>query len=81
MKRHCRQVLAVLCFATVAVPATGEAPKSGGILTFMIPADAPPSFDGAVFRRGRVCMLSFGARVAVLFTHVAAHAHNRNWHN
>jgi peptide/nickel transport system substrate-binding protein len=23
-----------------------EAPKRGGILTYMIPADAPPSFDG-----------------------------------
>jgi peptide/nickel transport system substrate-binding protein len=46
MKRHSRRVLAALCIATVAAPATGEAPKSGGILTFMIPADAPPSFDG-----------------------------------
>src|SRR5437660_1314690 len=26
--------------------AGGEAPKRGGTLTFMIPADAPPSFDG-----------------------------------
>jgi len=24
----------------------GETPKRGGVLTFMIPADAPPSFDG-----------------------------------
>ena len=24
----------------------GEAPKCGGTLTYMIPADAPPSFDG-----------------------------------
>ena len=23
-----------------------ETPKHGGILTYMIPADAPPSFDG-----------------------------------
>src|SRR5262249_26274276 len=30
-----------------AVPAMAdEAPKYGGILTYMIPADAPPSFDG-----------------------------------
>ena len=36
---------AVLCLATMAAPAA-EAPKHGGILTFMIPADAPPSFDG-----------------------------------
>src|SRR5882757_614316 len=29
-----------------AAPAmAGEAPKYGGILTYMIPADAPPSFD------------------------------------
>ncbi len=30
-----------------AVPAVAdEAPKRGGTLTYMIPADAPPSFDG-----------------------------------
>ena len=46
MKRHCRQFLAVLCVAAMATPVKGETPKSGGILTFMIPADAPPSFDG-----------------------------------
>ena len=28
-----------------AVPATAEAQKYGGTLTYMIPADAPPSFD------------------------------------
>jgi peptide/nickel transport system substrate-binding protein len=34
---------AVLC----ALPATaGDVPKYGGTLTYMIPADAPPSFDG-----------------------------------
>ena len=27
-------------------PASAETPKRGGILTYMIPADAPPSFDG-----------------------------------
>jgi peptide/nickel transport system substrate-binding protein len=35
--------------AAVAVSvgaAAAETPKSGGILTYMIPADAPPSFDG-----------------------------------
>jgi peptide/nickel transport system substrate-binding protein len=38
-------VLGAICF--VATPlAAGETPKRGGILTFMIPADAPPSFDG-----------------------------------
>src|SRR3982074_218620 len=31
----------------MAMPASAEeTPKSGGILTYMIPADAPPSFDG-----------------------------------
>jgi peptide/nickel transport system substrate-binding protein len=37
---------AVFCVATVAAPAAAETPKRGGILTYMIPADAPPSFDG-----------------------------------
>src|SRR3954468_2428166 len=34
--------------AAIATPASAgeEAPKRGGNLTFMIPADAPPSFDG-----------------------------------
>src|ERR1041385_8494962 len=46
MKSHRRRFLAALCIAAMAVPAAGETPKRGGILTFMIPADAPPSFDG-----------------------------------
>ena len=37
---------AVLCIATMAGPVTAQTPKRGGILTFMIPADAPPTFDG-----------------------------------
>ncbi|HYS48683.1 MAG TPA: hypothetical protein VEM36_07920, partial [Xanthobacteraceae bacterium] len=38
---------AVFCVAAAAAPAAAaETPKRGGILTFMIPADAPPSFDG-----------------------------------
>src|SRR5499433_1657975 len=37
---------AVLSIAPMAAPATAQTPKRGGILTFMIPADAPPSFDG-----------------------------------
>src|SRR6516225_928420 len=37
---------AVLCIATMAAPATAQTPKRGGTLTYMIPADAPPSFDG-----------------------------------
>jgi peptide/nickel transport system substrate-binding protein len=39
----------VACGAVVlaaAAPAAGETPKRGGTLTYMIPADAPPSFDG-----------------------------------
>jgi peptide/nickel transport system substrate-binding protein len=46
MKSHRRRFLAVLCVAAMAVPAAAAPPKRGGILTFMIPADAPPSFDG-----------------------------------
>src|SRR5262249_17175316 len=34
------------CVAPVAAPAAAETPKRGGILTYMTPADAPPSFDG-----------------------------------
>ena len=46
MKSHRRRFLAVLCAAAMAASAAaGETPKRGGILTFMIPADAPPSFD------------------------------------
>jgi len=39
--------LAAACLA-LAAPAAGaaETPKHGGTLTYMIPADAPPSFDG-----------------------------------
>jgi hypothetical protein len=40
----------VACVATLmalAMPASAsDTPKHGGILTFMIPADSPPSFDG-----------------------------------
>src|SRR6478736_4550600 len=32
--------------ATAMPAAAEETPKRGGTLTFMIPADAPPSFDG-----------------------------------
>ncbi len=39
---------AMILFMTGAAAAASEeeAPKRGGILTYMIPADAPPSFDG-----------------------------------
>src|SRR5476651_1016721 len=30
---------------TIAGPALAQTPKRGGILTYVIPADAPPSFD------------------------------------
>src|SRR5580693_7381086 len=40
-------VACVAMLLALAVPASaGDTPKHGGILTFMIPADAPPSFDG-----------------------------------
>src|SRR5437870_4408282 len=38
--------LAALCAFALMLPATAEeTPKRGGILTYLIPADAPPSFD------------------------------------
>src|ERR1700752_4416640 len=40
-------LLLAIVALTAAVPAAAqEAPKRGGTLTYMIPADAPPSFDG-----------------------------------
>jgi peptide/nickel transport system substrate-binding protein len=40
-------VAALSSLLIAAVPAVAdETPKHGGILTYMIPADAPPSFDG-----------------------------------
>ena len=36
--------LALACAASLAM--AGEEPKRGGTLTYMIPADAPPTFDG-----------------------------------
>ena len=35
-----------LAAAIAAAPAAAQTPKRGGTLTYMIPADAPPSFDG-----------------------------------
>src|ERR1700730_3537465 len=35
-----------LGLAIVAMPVAAETVKHGGTLTFMIPADAPPSLDG-----------------------------------
>ena len=37
---------AVFCIASMAASPAGEAPKRGGTLTYMIPADAPPTLDG-----------------------------------
>jgi peptide/nickel transport system substrate-binding protein len=41
-----RAMVAGLGFVAALPAAADEAPKRGGILTYMIPADAPPSFDG-----------------------------------
>src|SRR5580704_3925407 len=47
MNRTLGAVAVVLLAAGAAAPGmAGDAPKRGGILTYMIPADAPPSFDG-----------------------------------
>ena len=34
-----------LAFSIASIPAWGQTPKRGGTLTYIIPADAPPSFD------------------------------------
>ncbi|MBV8493891.1 MAG: hypothetical protein JO162_10505, partial [Alphaproteobacteria bacterium] len=40
-------VAAISVALAIAAPVLAEeAPKRGGMLTYMIPADAPPSFDG-----------------------------------
>src|SRR5712691_7307523 len=40
-------VAGLAALAALALPAAAEeTPKRGGTLTYMIPADAPPSFDG-----------------------------------
>src|ERR1700716_2548032 len=39
--------LAILALGMLSLPAVAEeTPKRGGTLTYLIPADAPPSFDG-----------------------------------
>src|SRR5712692_11169258 len=45
MHRSFAAGLAVLLWST-SPAVTAETPKRGGTLTYMIPADAPPSFDG-----------------------------------
>src|SRR5262250_3583713 len=44
MKRQLALVPALL--GAIAFGAAAESPKRGGTLTYMIPADAPPSLDG-----------------------------------
>jgi peptide/nickel transport system substrate-binding protein len=39
-------VLVLACLAAAQPVGAADTPKRGGILTFLIPADAPPSFDG-----------------------------------
>jgi peptide/nickel transport system substrate-binding protein len=41
-----RMIVAVLVLLTSLAAQAAETPKYGGTLTFMIPADSPPSFDG-----------------------------------
>jgi peptide/nickel transport system substrate-binding protein len=50
----CATGVAIL-LAIAGAAAGGETPKPGGTLTYMIPADAPPSFDG--HREGTFAML------------------------
>ncbi len=45
MRRSLMASLAIVLWASLPALAD-ETPKRGGILTYMIPADAPPSFDG-----------------------------------
>src|SRR5437899_11863267 len=40
------RIIALFAVAIVTPATAEEKPKSGGTLTYMIPADAPPSFDG-----------------------------------
>ena len=46
MKTHLLLMIAGLGVALALPAAADEMPKPGGTLTYMIPADAPPSFDG-----------------------------------
>src|SRR5947209_11654112 len=42
-----RILVSLVAGSMLILPAAAdETPKRGGVLTFMIPADAPPSFDG-----------------------------------
>jgi peptide/nickel transport system substrate-binding protein len=39
-------IVAALGIVAAATAVAGDAPKHGGALTYLIPTDAPPSFDG-----------------------------------
>jgi hypothetical protein len=58
MKIGCRLagiVLAAGCVAAATTAFAADTPKRGGTLTYLIPTDAPPSFDGhreMVYRGG-----------------------------
>src|SRR5215469_45740 len=45
-KRWCVCAVGGVLVLALAFPSSADQPKRGGTLTFMIPADAPPSFDG-----------------------------------
>jgi hypothetical protein len=56
MRRYFRLTAVVGVAALLALPAiAADIPKRGGTLTYTIPADAPPSFDG--HREGTFAML------------------------
>src|SRR5580693_3822436 len=46
MKKTLAACAAALFLSLAASALADETPKSGGSLTYVIPADAPPSFDG-----------------------------------
>src|SRR5215831_1097914 len=39
-------VAVILCIGVLTLPAGADTPKPGGTLTYLIPTDSPPSFDG-----------------------------------
>ena len=46
MRRSFAACLVILPLALHPPAAAAETPRYGGVLTYMIPADSPPSFDG-----------------------------------
>src|SRR4051812_47361365 len=56
MRFHSQLATVIGVAALLSIPAmAAEVPKRGGTLTYTIPADAPPSFDG--HREGTFAML------------------------